>query len=263
MDQLWQLFHQYWPVLFLLPFAQLIWPHLKRDRAKTFLPPEQGESGGQGLSHQLPVGHDRQNGVAQGTHRFSGTTHGVAWQAEVTLLQSEVDDGAANRRNSNQYHTRWTAPMVKTGGGAVLVMGLPDGVKSPTAAGASPGHGLLASLASKAEWLAFQTYMRLHFGHTRVNGLPLAAEHHVPLAPLGGDPGFVAFANPPELIKRVSTQALSTLAEKRQQRAAMLWDNTGLSLSWPVAIVDPEEVARLADDCAEFAGSLADVFNPR
>jgi hypothetical protein len=38
----------------------------------------------QGMKYNPPAGHDINSGELQGTHRFSGTTRGVAWIAEVT-----------------------------------------------------------------------------------------------------------------------------------------------------------------------------------
>src|SRR4030065_1360952 len=64
----------------------------------------------QGMGYAPPTGHDTNGGVIQGTHRFGGTTRGVAWTAEVTLLTSEVDGGLATRSNGSVCYTRWNAP---------------------------------------------------------------------------------------------------------------------------------------------------------
>jgi len=193
--------------------------------------------------------------VDQGTHRFSGTTRGVPWIAEVVNLASEVDDGLATRRRISRSYTRWTAAESRPGFGTLLLMTLPGGVHVPPAQANAAG-GFLGTLASKAAWGALQLYVRGHFGNARADALALAPEHRLPLPSDDFGSTFVAFGDRPELLQRLTPSARDGLLSGRDARAAFLWDAEGLTLSWQRAHVTPEEVARLAEYGAELVSRL-------
>ena len=203
------------------------------------------------MGYEAPSGAGVRGLVDQGTHRFSGTTGGVPWIAEVMNLASEVDDGLATRGRVSLSYTRWTATQAGTVDGTLLLMTLPDGVRVPPV-GANAG-GFLAALASKAAWAALQVYIRGHFGNARVEGLSLAPEQRLPLPSDDFGLTFVAFGDRPELLQRLSPPARDWLLNARDARAAFLWDAEGLTLSWRQAYMKAEEVA----ECAEYGAHLA------
>ena len=236
------LFFHYWPIVLFVAFFGFLLSRGASKKREELAARNKADAGRLGMDYTPP---------AEGEHRFSGTTRGVAWTAEVTLLTSEVADGLATRRSGTVRYTRWTAPGAGTGGGELLLMALPDGVRPPPAtAGAG---GFFAGLAAKAAWAASQVYIRLNFGNARADSLTLTPENHLPLPGDAFGSAFTAFGNRPELLERLSPPAREMLLKARDARAAFLWDTQGLSLTWPTAHIKPEEVAA----CAEYGALLA------
>ncbi len=241
-------FGPYWPILLFVifggSFLAWIWGRKKR---KAIVARNMADARQHGMDYVPPSG----GGGLQGTHRFSGTTRGVAWTAEVVLLSAEVDDGMATRSHVSTHYTRWTAHEAGTGGGALLLMALADGVR-PQPAKANPG-GFFGDLAAKASWLASQLYIRSHFGNARGNSLSITPESHLPLPADAFGLAFTAFGDRPDLLRRLSSSARDWLLKGCNGKAAFLWDPQGLSLTWPAAHIKPEQVA----SCAEYGAVLA------
>lgn len=248
------LLREYWPLLLFALFVGFLLRRGAGKHREALVARSAAEARRQGMDYAPPGGHDSNRGVVQGTHRFSGTTRGVPWSAEVTLLTSEVDDGLVTRGSGSACHTRWTAPGAGTGGGELMLMALPEGVRPPPA-GANPG-GFLGGLAAKAAWAAAQAYVRLNFGNDRANALSITPDHHLPLPADAFGLAFTAFGNRAELLQRLSPSARDWLIKGRDDRVAFLWDTQGLSLTWPTAHVKPEEVAASATYGAVLAGLL-------
>lgn len=248
------LWHEYWPAVLVVLFGGYLARRGtgKRREARAARATEAARK--QGMDYAPPGGDDANNGVLQGTHRFGGTTRGVPWIAEVTLLTSEVDDGLVTRRHGTVALTRWTAPGAGTGGGELLLMALPAGVRSQPAR-AMPG-GFLGGLAAKAGWVAAQAFIRLNFGNDRASALSITADDHLPLPDDAFGSAFTAFGNRPALLQRLSPSAREWLLKGRGDQVAFLWDAKGLSLTWPTGHVKPEEVAASAEYGAVLAGLL-------
>jgi hypothetical protein len=236
---------EYWPMALFVAFGGFLISRGAGKKREELAARNKADAGRHGMDYAPPT---------EGTHRFSGTTRGVAWTAEVTLLASEVADGLATRRSNSASYTRWTAPEAGTGGGELLLMTLPEGVRP---APAKPGAGgFFGGLAAKAAWAASQVYIRLNFGNARADSLTITPENHLPLPADAFGSAFTAFGNRPELLERLSPPAREMLLKTRDTRSAFLWDTHGLSLTWPAAHVKPEEVAA----CAEYGAVLAELI---
>lgn len=253
------LLSQLWPLAVAAAVIGYFVSHGAKQRRAAQVTRNTANARERGMDYAAPSGNEVSGGVDQGTHRFSGTTRGVAWIAEVVNLRSEVDDGLATRHRTSLNYTRWTAPQVGTSGGALLLMTLPDGVPVPPVE-AQTG-GFLAALAAKAAWAALQVYIRGNFGNARADALTLAPEHRLPLPSDDFGSTFVAFGDRPELLQRLSPPARDLLLNGRAARAAFLWDAEGLTLSWQISHVRPEEVASLAEYGAELANLLGASFD--
>jgi hypothetical protein len=208
----------------------------------------------QGMDYSPPSGHAINRGELQGTHRFSGTVRGVAWTAEVTLLTAQADDGSSTRSIGSSLCTRWTASEAGTGGGELLLMALPEGAH-PEPEKSNSG-GFFGGLRAQAELFAMQMFIRTNFGNTRFNSLSITPASHLPLSDDAFGLAFAAFGNRPDLLRRLSPEVRDWLLKGCNGRAAFLWDRGGLSLAWPTARMQPEEVAA----CAEYGAVLANML---
>ena len=253
-DSLTVLFYEYWPALLFLWLGGSLMMRGAKKRRDALVSRNTAAARQQGMDYAPPAGDDTNGGAIQGTHRFSGTTRGVAWTAEVTLLTPEVDDGLATRRHGSVRYTRWTAPGAGTGGGELLLMALPEGVH-PQPAKPDPA-GFFGGLIAKAALAAIQVYIRTNFGNARGNSLSITPESHLPLAADAFGLAFSAFGNRPDLLQRLSPDARDWLLKGCDGKAAFLWDSQGLSLTWPIAHMKPEEVA----SCAEYGAVLANLL---
>ena len=251
---LWQ---NYWPLVLFIFFGVFLVRRGASKKLQRQVEQSTAAARREGMAYVPPGGLDTHQGEIQGTHRFSGTTRGIAWAAEVTVLTPEVGDGMNSRNAGSLHYTRWTAPEAGIGDGEMLLMTLPEGVKRPPAA-ASAG-GFLGGLAAKAAWAASQFYLRASFGNERANALSLTPENHVALPDDNFGQTFVAFASHPDLLGRLSPAARDWLLKGRGGKAAFLWDRQGLSLTWPTAQIKPEEVAACAEYGAVLAGLLRGV----
>ncbi len=249
------LLREYWPLVLFALFGGYLLRRGASGRREALVARNTEEARQHGMAYTAPGGLDTNQGVIPGTHRFSGTTRGVPWHAEVTMLTSEVGDGLATRRNGSTRYTRWTAPEAGTGGGELLLMALPEGVH-PQAAKANRGSGFLGGLVAKAAWAAGQAYVRLNFGNDRADSLSITPEDHLPLPADAFGLAYTAFGKPQGLLQRLSPSVRDWLLEGHHGRAAFLWDARGLALTWPTAHVEPEEVAA----CAEYGAVLAELL---
>lgn len=245
---------QYWPGLLFIAVIGFLVSRGARGRREALIARNVAQARQHDMDYAAPSGNDVAGGVDQGTHRFSGTTRGLAWVAEVVNLTAEADDGQATRRRTSLAYTRWTAFKAATHEGTLLLMTLPDGVHPPPAG--TPSEGLLARLASKAAWAALQVYIRGNFGNERASSLSLAPEHRLPLDADEFGSAFVAFGDRPSLLARMPDAARAHLLSARDTRVAFLWDMQGLTLTWQRAHMTPEEVAA----CAEYGATLADLL---
>ena len=130
----------------------------------------------------------------------------------------------------------------------------PEGVR-PEPEKSEPG-GYFGGLRAQAALFAMQMYLRANFGNTRYNSLSIRPESHLPLSDDAFGLAFTAFRNRPGLLRRLSPEIRDWLLKGCNGEAALLWDPQGLSLTWPTARLQPEEVA----SCAEYGAVLASML---
>lgn len=206
-----------------------------------------------GMRYETPVGGD--------THHFSGTTRQVPWVVEtVRLVQENSDTDTPSSRLHSQSCTRWTASLATTGGGGLLLMNLPKGVPSAIPAAGQNSTGILASIAAKAASLALQGYLLSIFGGKRIAGLQLKPEHRLALPDGPFAQSFAVFCDNPALVERLDAPVRDWLLWAYSQHISVLWDDKGLTLTWPTPYVEPLDITVCADSGAALAGLLLPRF---
>ena len=91
-------------------------------------------------------------------YTFSGTTNGVAWEAESAKLVA-----GGNRRERRRHAARWHGKWAPGVNAPIVAMGVPKGkeVMGTTIAG---GDGFFARMAQKAAGLMFDKALDVYFG---------------------------------------------------------------------------------------------------
>lgn len=244
--------YEYWPMLAFIGFGVfgIFARRVAKRRREVLVARTTAAARQQGMDYSPPAGHAINGGDLQGTHRFSGTIQGIAWTAEVTLLTADGDDGSATRSIGSTRLTRWTAPGAGTGGGELLLMARPDGA-SPQPEKSDPG-GFFGGVRAQAALFALQMFIRTNFGDTRYNALSIRPENHLPLCDDAFGLAFTAFGNRPDLLLRLMPDVRNWLLKGCNGKTALLWDPQGLTLTWPTARMQPEEIAA----CAEYGAAL-------
>jgi hypothetical protein len=130
---------------------------------------------------------------------FTGTTDGVAWEAESATLMSGGNK-RRRRRHIARWHGKWspgvTAPLV--------AMGVPKG-KEVMQFQLAQGDGFLARMAQKAAGFAFDKALDVYFGHEIGTEVDAAA-----LKPVNEPsvPGFIFMAGNADEAKRILAEGL-------------------------------------------------------
>ena len=248
--------YEYWPFLVFVGFGcfGVLARRGAKKRRDVLVARTTAAAGLHGMEYSPPAGHVINGGELQGTHRFGGTSRGVDWTAEVTLLTPDASDDSATRSTGSILYTRWTASMAGTGGGELLLMATPKGASPQPQA--SDSGGFFGGVRAQAASFAMQMFIRTNFGDSRYNTLSLTPDSHLPLSDDAFGLAFTAFGNRPDLLDRLTPDVRDLLLKGCNGKAAVLWDPQGLSLSWPTAHRQPEEVAACADYGAALAGML-------
>ena len=118
-------------------------------------------------------------------HRFSGTTDGVAWEAESAKLVA-----GGNKRQRRRHIARWHGKWSPGVSAPIVGMGVPKGkeVIGTTIAG---GDGFFARMAQKAAGLMFDKAIDVYFGKEigdRIDAEELRRIENVAI------PGFILMA---------------------------------------------------------------------
>lgn len=245
-------FFQLWPLAIGLVVIGFLVSRSNRKRYQEQVGRNTKNASLHGMAYSAPEGEDV-GGPLRGTHRFDGTTRGVKWSLETLYLTDQDSGGYSQTRNHIQNYTRWTAPHVVTGGGALLLMSLPKGVHAPAANSENNGF-FLSAITNKASEIAFQVFIRITFGNARSNSLPLEPKNRLALGTDTFGTAFVAFSNRPQLMERIIPSVRESLLGGLEKRVAFLWDEQGLILTWPAAHMAPEEVAA----CADYGTAIAE-----
>jgi hypothetical protein len=135
-------------------------------------------------------------------------------------------------------------------------MNLPKGVPSAIPAASQNSTSILASIAAKAASLALQSYLLSIFGGKRIAGLQLKPEHRIALPDGAFVQSFAVFCDNPALVERLDAPVRDWLLWAHSQHISVLWDDKGLTLTWPTPYVEPLDITACADSGAALAGLL-------
>jgi len=255
---------QFWPLLVGLAVVGLLARGGASKRRAAQAKHNTQEAAKRGLQYAEPEApeHHGEHGssvVDESTHRYSGQTHGVDWVLEARMLAQQDIVGDRHTGEGQRSFTRWTAPAegtAATGGGALLLMNLQGSAQGAVPGTGAPASGLMATLVDKAAGLALLSYAHMAYGSARAQGLVWGQGpgqvHHLPLPAGDFATAFRAFGTRPELLERVGPQARDWLQRAHRWEVALLWDKHGLTLRWPSARINPDQVAA----CAEFGAVL-------
>ena len=131
-------------------------------------------------------------------YKFSGTTDGVAWEAESARLAA--GGNRQRRRKVARWHGKWspgvTAPLV--------AMGVPKG-KEVMQFQVAQGDGFFAKMAQKAVGFAFDKALDVYFGHEAGEQVDATSMKHLSEPSV---PGFIFLAADADEAKRILTEGL-------------------------------------------------------
>lgn len=181
-------------------------------------------------------------------HRYTGTTDGVAWVIEASLLADQHIVSQLARGECQRGFTRWSCAQAGTGGGYLMLMNLQGNAGAATATTRPPRgeHGLMAGiarLADRAAEAALQAYARMSFGMEGPALGALKPAHHLPLGDSTFESAFRAFSDTPALRERCGPQAREALLREHPAEVALWWNESGLMLRWPGSRLSPAQIA--------------------
>lgn len=256
------LFGQFWPLLAGLVVIGLLSRGGAQRRRAAQAQHNAQEAAKRGLQYAEPEAPTSDRGssvVDETTHRYSGSTQGVDWVMEARMLAQQDIVGDRYTGEGQRSFTRWTAPSASTtaaGGGALLLMNLQGSAQGAVPDTSAAGSGLMAALVDKAAGLALQTYARMAFGSARAQALEWGQAdgqvRHLPLPAGDFATCFRAFGTRPELLQKLGPKARDWLLRAHRWEVALMWDAHGLTLRWPSARINPDQVTA----CAEFGAVL-------
>jgi len=254
MDPLENLILQVWPLALalavFLALAALGWwaRQGQRRRLQAQSAHNAAQAARLGLRYAPPGAAVPGEGGDTAVHRYSGTTEGVPWVLEASLLGGQHIVSNLARGEGQRGFTRWACAPAGTGGGCLMLMNLQDSAQGAAPAAQQPGgeRGLLSSLADRAAEGALQAYARLSFGIEGPALDVLKLAHHLPLGHGAMDRAFRAFGDRPTLCNRLSPPAREALLGEHPAEVALWWTEAGLTLRWPGSRLSPEQVAAYA-----------------
>jgi hypothetical protein len=147
-------------------------------------------------------------------YTFSGTTEGIAWEAESAKLVAG-GNRRERRRHVARWHGRWspgiTAPIV--------AMGVPKGKEVMTTKIAQ-GDGFFAQMAKKAAGYAFDVAIDIYFGKEIGNQIDATTLQHVAEPAV---PGYVFMAGNADEARRILAEGLQrSLLEATNDKSSVL-----------------------------------------
>jgi hypothetical protein len=132
-------------------------------------------------------------------YRFSGTTEGVAWEAESLQLVAG-GNRHQRRRHIARWHGRWN-PGVNA---PIVALGVPKG-KELMGAGVAQGDGFFARMAVKAAGFAFDKALDVYFGEQIGKEIDAGALRRVENPAV---PGFIVMAGNVDEASRILSEGL-------------------------------------------------------
>ena len=94
----------------------------------------------------------------------------------------------------------------------------------------------------------------------RIAGLQLKPEHRLALPDNTFSQSYAVFCDNPALMGCLQPAAHDWLLNAHAQGVSMLWDDKGLTFTWPTPHLKPLDVAACADNSAALAGLLLPQF---
>jgi hypothetical protein len=132
-------------------------------------------------------------------HRFSGTTDGVAWEAESAQLVA-----GGNKRQRRRHVARWHGKWSPGVSAPFVAMGVPKG-KETMPFQVAQGDGFFARMAQKAAGFAFDKALDVYFGHDIGAEVDAATMKHVSEPSVAG---FIFMAANVDEGKRILAEGL-------------------------------------------------------
>lgn len=178
-------------------------------------------------------------------HRWSGSTEGVAWNAESLRRVS-----GGNKHQRRLHIARWHGAWTSGPAAPILCMGLPKGAEVPLFS-AAQGDGFFAQMAQKAAGFAFDKAVDVYFGEEIGKKVDGAVMRRVDATRL---PGFIVMATDihegEHLLARGFERALFDSSNDRnsvladEHRPWILLRKTGVSLARMERLHDLDELDR-------------------
>lgn len=168
-------------------------------------------------------------------YRFSGTTDGVAWEAESARLMA----GGKNRqrRHIARWHGRWSPGVMAP----LVAMGVPKGTEVPQFQVAQ-GDGFFARMAQTAAGFALDKALDVYFGHQIGSEVDAST-----LKPVNDPavPGFIFMAGDVDEARRMLADGL----QRALLDASRATDNVLSTTDRPWVMVRPRglSLARMAE----------------
>jgi hypothetical protein len=132
-------------------------------------------------------------------YTFSGTTDGVAWEAESAKLVA-----GGNKRQRRRHVARWHGKFSPGVSATIVAMGVPKGKEVMTHKIAQ-GDGLFARMAQKAAGYALDMGIDIYFGKEIGRQIDAQTLQHVEEPAV---PGYIFMAENPDEAKRILAAGL-------------------------------------------------------
>ena len=132
-------------------------------------------------------------------YRFSGTTDGVAWEAESAKLVA-----GGNKRQRRRHIARWHGKWSPGVSAPIVAMGVPKGKEVMTHKIAQ-GDGFFARMAQKAAGYALDMGIDIYFGKEIGNEIDASTLKHVESPSV---PGYIFMAGNPDEARRILAEGL-------------------------------------------------------
>jgi hypothetical protein len=132
-------------------------------------------------------------------YRFSGSTDGVAWEAESAKLVA-----GGNKRQRRRHIARWHGKWSPGVSAPIVAMGVPKGKEVMTHKIAQ-GAGFFARMAQKAAGYALDMGIDIYFGKDIGNEIDASTLKHVESPSV---PGYIFMAGNPDEARRILGEGL-------------------------------------------------------
>lgn len=163
-------------------------------------------------------------------YRYTGTTEGVAWEAESARRMSG-GNSRHKRRQIARWHGKWspgvTAPIV--------ALGVPKG-KEKMGAGVAQGDGMFARMAVKAAGFVFDKALDVYFGHEIGAEIDAGDLRRVEQPAV---PGFIVMAGNVDEASRILSEGLHRALVDASNDAANVLSETDR----PYVLVRPKGIS--------------------